>query len=85
MFAGTSDDIGDLADVRWARQQILAGPGKDLDILTHYEELPGGFATFLVGLDMTYLHKVTELIERYNPWDESAARNGDDLPFSVGN
>jgi len=34
---------------------------------------------------MTYLHKVTELIEKYNPWDESAARNDDDLPFSVGN
>jgi hypothetical protein len=34
---------------------------------------------------MTYLHKVTELIEKYNPWDEAAARNDDDLPFSVGN
>jgi len=35
--------------------------------LVHYQELEAGHTTFMVGKDMSYLNKVVELIEKYNP------------------
>ena len=62
MFVGTEDDLGDLTDARWAREQIEKGG----DNLVHYEEVKAGHATFMVGKDMYYFNNVIKLIDQYN-------------------
>lgn len=62
MFGGTEDDLGDLTDVRWAREQIQAAG----NALVHYEEVKAGHASFMVGRDMYYFKNVMDLIEKYS-------------------
>lgn len=50
MFVGTADDLGDKSDAEWARDQINAGGSA----LVHYEEIPAGHSTFMIGNDMSY-------------------------------
>lgn len=62
MFDGTEDDLGDLVDERWAREQIQSAG----DALVHYEEVKAGHATFMVGKDMYYFKNVLDLVKKYN-------------------
>jgi hypothetical protein len=41
MFIGKDDDLGDIVDSRWARDQIL-DKGLGADTLVHYKEYNGG-------------------------------------------
>lgn len=63
MFVGTSDDLGDVTDTRWARDSIQSGG----DAIVHYEEMAGGHASFLIGKDMTWVTRAKKLIAHYNP------------------
>ena len=36
-------------------------------MLVHYQEINGGYATFLVGAKMDYLEDLIKLIRKYNP------------------
>lgn len=63
MFVGTKDDIGDVLDAKWTAA-LLNHSGS---ALVHYQELEAGHSTFMVGKDMSYLFKVVELLEKYNP------------------
>jgi hypothetical protein len=66
IFVGKDDDIGDISDSRWVRDQINDN-GYGSDILAHYKEYDGGHATFLVGMDMRYLEDLVEVLGKYNP------------------
>lgn len=66
MFVGNEDDLADIEDSEWVRDQII-DRGYGSDVLVHYEELEAGHSTFLVGLDMKYLESMIEVISRYNP------------------
>ena len=61
MFVGQNDDLGDVTDCRWAKGQIEAG-GK---ALVHYEEFPGGHASFMVGKNMTYVSTLVDLLHKH--------------------
>lgn len=50
MFVGNEDDLGDVTDCRWARDEINAGG----TALKYYTEIPAGHATFMIGKDMSY-------------------------------
>ena len=68
MFAGTEDEIGDVQDVRWARDILReSSSNKDSGTVVHYEEIRGGYSTFLVGMDMSYLRNLLKLMKQYNP------------------
>jgi hypothetical protein len=58
MFVGSEDDLGDVTDARWARDEINAGG----TALTYYGEVPAGHATFMIGKDMSYFDTVLSLI-----------------------
>ena len=58
MFVGTSDDLGDPQDNRWARD-VLRSKGS---ALMHYEEMTAGHTSFLVGKDMTFVDRAIEFI-----------------------
>lgn len=60
LFAGTEDDLGDLTDVRWAREQIQSSS----KAMIHYEEVKAGHASFMIGKDMYYFKNVMDLIEQ---------------------
>jgi hypothetical protein len=63
MFVGTSDNLGDTTDCRWAKNELmLAG-----DALVHYEEIEAGHSSFLIAKDMSYFDNVMDLIHTYNP------------------
>ena len=63
MFVGTKDDLGDIWDAKGTATLLNnSGPA-----IVHYQELEAGHTTFMVGKDMSYLNKVVELIEKYNP------------------
>lgn len=59
MFVGTKDDLGDVKDCEWARDQIKS--------IAHYEEVEAGHASFLIGKDMSYFDNVMKLVSKYNP------------------
>ena len=61
MFVGSVDDLGDLTDNQWARDQIMKGG----DALVHYEVVPAGHSTFMVGNDMSYFKTVLGLVDAY--------------------
>ena len=63
MFVGSEDDLGDPTDAQWARDRINEGG----DALKHYQEMPGGHITFMIGKDMSYFNNVTSLLSQYNP------------------
>ena len=69
MFAGTEDEIGDVQDVRWARDILKteSSSNKESGTVVHYEEIRGGYSTFLVGMDMSYLRNLLKLMKQYNP------------------
>jgi hypothetical protein len=63
MFVGDKDDIANVEDNRVSRDLLMESRNSPL---VHYEELPGGHATFLVGKDASYLDKVLEMLLTYN-------------------
>jgi len=62
MFVGAVDDLGDVTDARWARDQIRSGG----NALVAYEESNAGHSSFMIGKDMSYFDKVVDLIRQYN-------------------
>mmetsp|Transcript_15439 Transcript_15439/g.26120 ORF Transcript_15439/g.26120 Transcript_15439/m.26120 type:complete len:133 (+) Transcript_15439:1057-1455(+) len=62
MFVGTADDLGDLTDSRWARDQINSGGSA----LVFYEEVPAGHPSFMVGKNMTYVDTMIDLVNQYS-------------------
>jgi len=64
MFTGKTDELDDLDDVKWTKKSILAGLSKEEQdkVLVHYQEINGGYATFLVGAKMEYLENMVKLI-----------------------
>ena len=60
MFVGQEDDLGDVTDCRWAKNQIKS------EYMKHYEESPGGHATFMVGKDMSYFARVLDLVKQFD-------------------
>jgi len=66
MFVGTEDDLGDVTDCHWARDQIQKGG----DALVHYQEVDAGHSTFLIAKDMSYFNDVMDLVHTYNPLSE---------------
>lgn len=67
MFQRSKDILLTPQDARWTRDQIMSQPlGRRA--LVHYEELEGGgHESYFVGNDMSYLNKVIDLLEEYNP------------------
>ena len=63
IFMGDSDLLSYLSQARWIKKLL----NKSGSALAHYEEFPGGHATFLVGKDMSYWGRVMAIIEKYNP------------------
>lgn len=63
MFVGLQDDLGDVNDNHWARDQINSGG----DALVHYQEVNAGHSTFMVAKDMSYFDDVMTLVKKYNP------------------
>jgi hypothetical protein len=62
MFVGSVDDLGDPTDAAWTRDKIMAGG----NALKHYEVIPAGHSTFLVGNDMSYFKNVLNLLATYH-------------------
>ena len=60
MVAGTDDELSDIDDVKWLKEIIS-------EKVVHYTEIEAGQATFMVGLDMTYLEDLVKLLDDYNP------------------
>ena len=61
MFVGEEDLLADPKDSSWTRDQIG-------EAVVHYEQIPGGHLSFLVGKDMSYFtHSVMGLLERHHP------------------
>jgi len=63
MFVGTADDLGDTTDARWAQDEI----NKNGTALVHYQEIPAGHSSFLIGKDMAYFDTVMNLVAEFNP------------------
>ena len=63
MFVGTDDDLGDVVDSEWARDQIKNGG----NALVYYNEHAAGHSTFMIGKDMSYFDNVKNLMHQYNP------------------
>jgi CHAD domain-containing protein len=61
MFVGTQDDLGDVTDAQWARDQLNSS------VMVHYQEVDAGHSTFMIGKDMTYFDQVMDLVHQYNP------------------
>eukprot|EP00588_Corethron_pennatum_P003963 CAMPEP_0194291486 /NCGR_PEP_ID=MMETSP0169-20130528/43478_1 /TAXON_ID=218684 /ORGANISM="Corethron pennatum, Strain L29A3" /LENGTH=460 /DNA_ID=CAMNT_0039039381 /DNA_START=91 /DNA_END=1473 /DNA_ORIENTATION=- len=61
MFVGTADDLGDVTDGEWSRDQIEKGG----DAIRLYREVPAGHATFMIGKDMGYLDEMVDLLRQY--------------------
>ena len=59
MFVGTKDDLGDVTDARWAKDQIKT--------VESYVEVDAGHSTFMIGKDMSYFSKVMDFVHKYNP------------------
>lgn len=59
MFVGSVDEMGDPKDA--AQTKSLMNPST----LVHYEMIPGGHATFMVGNDMSYFKTVMDLIKQH--------------------
>ena len=65
MFVGESDLLANPDDAAWIRGQIG-------DAVVHYEQMPGGHLSFLVGKDMDYFRvRVVDLLSQYHPVDDS--------------
>ena len=62
MFVGTVDDLGDVTDCQWARDQIKSAG----DALIHYEEIPAGHSSFMVAKDMSYVDTLIKLLDTYS-------------------
>lgn len=61
MFTGKFDPLADLVDSRQTRDTI----GK---AVVHYEEIPAGHQTFMIGKDMSYwTNTVMGLFKKYHP------------------
>lgn len=69
MFVGNEDDLADIEDTEWVRDQIL-DDGWGSDVLVHYEEFEAGHYSFMVGENMKYLESLVHLISKYNPIPE---------------
>ena len=63
MFVGTADDLGDTTDARWAQDEI----NKNGTALVHYQEIPAGHSSFLIGKNMAYFDTVMDLVTEFNP------------------
>ena len=62
IYTGTEDPLADITDARWIRDTL------DSNVLKHYEEIPAGHLTFMVGKDMTYWSDgVMPLLKQYHP------------------
>jgi len=61
MFVGEEDDLADVTDARWLRNQT------DSEVV-HYEEMPKmGHISFLIAKDMTYFSdRVISLLNKYS-------------------
>ena len=62
MFVGTADDLGDLTDARWARDQINQGG----NAIAHYSEHELGHASFMVAKNFSYFDQVKEVLAAHN-------------------
>lgn len=59
MFVGANDDLADATDAKWAYSQIPS--------MVHYEEVPGGHESFIVGKDYSFFNTVLSLMSKHNP------------------
>ena len=60
LWAGTEDELSDLEDVQWLNEKISKR-------VVHYDEVEAGQASFMVGLDMSYLEDLVDILGKYNP------------------
>ena len=60
MFVGEEDDLADVTDARWLKEQTATE-------VVHYEEMPKmGHISFLIAKDMTYFSdRVMSLLNKY--------------------
>lgn len=63
MFVGSSDELADVTDNRWAKTQMEK-------VLVHYKEYPLGHLSFMIAKDMSYFDDVMGLVAKYNPLSE---------------
>ena len=76
IFTGLFDPLADLTDARWTRDTI----GKQV---VHYEEIPAGHLTFLIGKDMTYFtQNVMGLLKQYHPLPTGGYSEGESYATS---
>ena len=47
-------------------------------VLVHYQEINGGYATFLVGAKMDYLEDLITLVRKHNPVNSDQERLDED-------
>lgn len=67
IYAGTEDPLADTTDAEWIRDSLKP------EVLAHYEEIPAGHLTFMVGKDMTYWSEgVMNLLKQYHPLPSEA-------------
>ena len=59
MFVGRQDDLANLKDNRWLKEQLPS--------LIYYQEMDGSHASFVTGSDMDFFKRVCELAHFYNP------------------
>lgn len=62
MFVGTADDLGDLTDARWARDQINQGG----DAIAYYGEHELGHASFMVAKNYTFFDEVMQVLAAHD-------------------
>lgn len=60
LFVGKQDDLGNINDARWLKDQIE-------DTLVFYEEFDASHASFTIGADMSFFDRVVQLVHYYNP------------------
>jgi len=72
MFAATLEELADINDSHWTRDQIEEGENLEVEdeILVHYQEIKGGDLSFLIGHDMSYFEDVIRLVRSFNPLSE---------------
>ena len=56
------DDLGDVTDARWARDQIQKGG----DAIKLYKEVKAGHSTFMLGKDMSYVDDLMTFLKQYS-------------------
>ena len=58
MFVGLNDSLATKTDAEWTRDKIGSA-------VIHFESIPGGHLSFMVGRDMTYFDTVMKLLWEY--------------------